>query len=304
MRHSLRLIASSLLLALCCTWAGAQSPLRELHPILPYIFFDSGSAVIPGRYALLQSAQEASAFNEANLPSNSLEIHHRLLDVVGSRMRRFPTTRIEIVGCNSKQPEIGEVIEVSKKRGEAVRDYLVRIWGIDSGRIMMLPPRDYPQYRSNVRDPHRIVENRRAEIRTINWELMMPLITRDSSIDPELADSTVNKYNLILFESYGTEMGPINDRIVKEYIVSELRKGANVDVTGYTDVVYENYSHSEAVNRPMTVEMAIKRYVKPGIISFLSGRGVAVDAPIHSNEFPEGHFYNRCVQIIVITPPR
>ena len=35
--------------------------------MLPYVFFDSGSAVIPGRYVLLQSAQEVGAFTETEL---------------------------------------------------------------------------------------------------------------------------------------------------------------------------------------------------------------------------------------------
>jgi outer membrane protein OmpA-like peptidoglycan-associated protein len=305
MLHSLRFIASSLLLGLCCTHAAAQSPVQELHPLLPYIFFDSASAAVPDRYALFHSPQEASSFNEADLPSNSLDIHHRLLDIIGSRMQHFSETRIEIVGCNSKQPEIGEVIEVSKKRGETVRDYLVRIWGIDSGRITMLPPRDLPQYRSNIKDPLGIVENRRVEIYTNNWEIIKPIITYRSTANPEPADSTRDIYNLILFKFDSPEMGPVNEKILKEYIVPGLRQGAQINVVGYTDVIgLDDRSYRPHCARASTVVNAIKKNTKPGIIASLTGNCVGRTETLHPNEIPEGRFHNRCVQVIVTTSVR
>jgi outer membrane protein OmpA-like peptidoglycan-associated protein len=299
----MQLVAIPLFVLLCCAQAGAQPPVRELHPMLPYIFFDSASAVISDRYLLLLSAQETSAFSETSLPSSSLELHHRLLDVIGSRMRSFSHTRVEIVGCNSQQPYIGEVEDISKKRGERVRDYLVGIWGIDSGRIMMLPPRDLPEHRSNPKDPLGIVENRRAEIRIRDWDLIKPIITPDSTPHPELADSTLAIYNLILFKFDSPEMGPGNERILKENIIPDLRKGARVRVVGYTDVVgLDDRNLKLSHDRAMTVVNAIKRLAPSGIIASIEGMGVGESASLYSNESPEGRFYNRCVRVVVTTP--
>lgn len=299
----MQLVAIALLAMLCCTQAAAQTPVRELHPLLPYVFFDTGRALIPDRYSALHSPEEAHTFNESDLPPNSIEIYHHMLNIIGSRMRRFPATRIEIVGCNSQQPSLGEGKEVSEKRSETVQNYLTRIWGIDSGRITMLPPRDFPAYRSNPKDPLGIVENRRAEIQIKDWELLRPIITYDSTPHPELADSTLDIYNLILFRFDSPEAGPINERILKETVIPGLRKGARVRVVGHTDVVgLDDRNLKLSSDRARTVVNAIRRLAPPGIIASIEGIGTGESSPLHTNDLPEGRFYNRCVQVIVTTP--
>ena len=166
----------------------------------------------------------------------------------------------------------------------------------------MLPPRDFPQYRSNPKDPLAYLDNRRAEIRTGDWEIIKPIITHRSTADPEMAGSTVDIYNLILFKFDSPEMGPVNERIVKEYIVAGLRQGAQLTITGYNDrIVISDRSLKLHDDRASTVVKAIKRETKPGIIASLNGNGVGPDDLLHPIDLPEGRFYNRSVQVIVTT---
>src|SRR5690606_27495818 len=88
--------------------------------------------------------------------------------------------KIEIVGNNSEQADIGETKETSEARGQIVYDYLTNIWQISPDRIKLLPPRGFPKERSNPRDPLGIVENRRTEIRSSDWEIMKPILERET----------------------------------------------------------------------------------------------------------------------------
>jgi outer membrane protein OmpA-like peptidoglycan-associated protein len=326
-----------------------------------------------------------------------------MLNIIGSRLRNNPTAKIEIVGNNSQQPDIGETKDVSGKRGQVVYDYLTNIWQIGTNQIKLLPPRDFPQFRSNPKDPLGIVENRRTEILSDDWEVMKPIlqtelrrfpqpetmkfqmtngindalvarraievkrndamwhvlsevgktdplspdynwgrdanedsipnnenpykaqlvvystdgkecrsnildvpvmiITKEDKIRERLVDKTIDRYSLVLFKFDSPEAGALNDRIVKEYIVDDLRKGARIQVTGYTDVVGLDDRNLKLSNdRANTVVKGIQRQAKSGIIASLNGKGVGEASPLYSNDLPEGRFYNRTVQVVIETP--
>jgi outer membrane protein OmpA-like peptidoglycan-associated protein len=380
-----------------------ENLVKELYPLLTYVFFDSGSATIPDRYILFTDPSQTEGFDDSKIPGGTLQKYYHMLNIVGYRMRTHPETKIEIVGNNSQQPEIGETKDVSGKRGQVVYDYLINIWKIDPGRIKLLPPRDYPEARSNPKDPLGIVENRRTEIRSTDWEVVKPIIqtelrrypqpdtmhfqmqnginndlvarraieikrndqmwyvmtnvgktdpvspayewgknddkdsipnnenpysaqlvvysvdgkecrsnviqipvmivTNEMKIRERFVNKTIDRYSLVLFKFDSPDAGPLNDRIIKEFIVDDLRKGAQIVVTGYTDVVGLDDRNLKLSNdRAMTVVNAIKRLAKPGIVASLEGKGVGETAPLYSNDLPEGRFYNRTVQVIVTTP--
>jgi len=113
----------------------------ETLPLCNYIFFDSGSTAIPARYAILTQGQ-ASSFTEAQLQdcqknpgtrsSRQLTMYYNLLNIIADRMRNYPATTIKLVGASAGNGET-----IGKENAEAVKDYLVNIFGIDGSRIIV-----------------------------------------------------------------------------------------------------------------------------------------------------------------------
>jgi len=382
-----------------------ENLVKELYPLLTYVFFDSGSATIPNRYILFKSPDQTRNFNDSTIPGGTLQKYYHVLNIVGYRMRMHPETKVEIVGNNSEQTDIGETIEVSKARGEIVYNYLINIWQIDPSRVTLLPPRNFPKFRSNPRDPLGVVENRRTEILSDDWEINKPIVQKDFRRYPQpdsaifqmkngindalvvrraieikhdgkpwytmtdigtndpvspgffwgegnsnetdsmpknnepytaqmiiydknghecrsnevkipvlivtnelkrrerLVDSTIDRYSLVLFKFDSPEAGPLNERILKEYIYDDIRAGAKILVTGYTDVVgLEDRNKKLSEQRAMTVVNGIKKNVKSNLITQLYGHGVGEEQPLYRNDLPEGRFYNRTVQVVISTP--
>ncbi len=380
-----------------------ENLVKELYPLLTYVFFDSGSSQIPDRYIRFTDPSQTEGFSDTTIPGGTLEKYYHMLNVVGYRMRQHPETKIEIVGCNSEQAALGETKDVSEKRGTVVYDYLTSIWKIDPSRIKMLPPRGFPETKSNPNDPLGIIENRRAEIRSSDWEVVKPIINKDlrrypqpetmfftmkngindglvarraieikrngklwnvisnvGTTDPQskpynwgkngdadsipndeapfvcqlivysadgkecrspeitipveivtneekrreaLVDKTIDRYSLVLFKFNSPEAGPLNDRILREYVYADIHQGAQIEVVGHTDVVgLEDVNKKLSDARSNTVTSGLRKNVRNGVIQSLQGQGVGEDSPLYNNELPEGRFYNRTVQVTIVTP--
>lgn len=113
---------------------------------------------------------------------------------------------------------------------------------------------------------------------------------------------TLEKYNLILFPFDKFEAGPMNEKILKEYVYTRVFGSSEIKITGHTDVV-GLYDHNAKLsqNRSKTVETGVKTTSK-GNYKTLESSGVGEDEPLYTNALPEGRFYNRTVQIIIRTP--
>lgn len=116
------------------------------------------------------------------------------------------------------------------------------------------------------------------------------------------ADSTLEKYSLILFPFDRSDAGPINERIMRDYVYERCYPTSVIEVIGHTDVV-GLYEHNQKLSerRSNTVHTGIDKYTK-STYARLAKRGVGEDEPLYSNELPEGRFYNRTVQVIIRTP--
>ena len=108
---------------------------KEMLPLLNYVFFEEGSTEIPNRYMALTKAQ-AATFNEGQLGEfkpNSLTgrsirqmaAYYNILNILGDRMKKNPRTAILLTGSS------GRGLEHGKARAETVKRYLVDIFGID-----------------------------------------------------------------------------------------------------------------------------------------------------------------------------
>ena len=157
----------------------------QTRAFLNYVFFEEGSAEIPERYIVyLEDARRR--FNTAALHNKSkLEVYYQSLNVLGSRMLEYPSSKITLTGTNANVGvELGN-LDLSRRRAEAVRDYLVRSWGIDPKRIA-IAARNLPAVASNPDSADGIEENRRVEVATDHLELISPVETMDTlrTVDP------------------------------------------------------------------------------------------------------------------------
>jgi outer membrane protein OmpA-like peptidoglycan-associated protein len=162
---------------------------NRLDPLLNYIFFDDNSSVLLPKYRQL-TKQESNDFTVEKLYSDStLGIYYNILNIIGSRMQKYPEAKLRLVGCNSNLETEKANKELSRKRAETVRDYLVNTWEIDAGRIK-IEARDLPEKASTpVEEPDKIQENRRVEIYSDKIEVLEPVFTTDTirTVNPPIA---------------------------------------------------------------------------------------------------------------------
>ena len=147
-------------------------------PLLPMVFFDFGSSDIPGRYLRFYSASATANYVDTGIGWywSPVTKSRDILNVLGYRMNRYPSTFVELQGSWSFEP--GENRELARERAEVVRDYLATIWKIDTGRIRLLPPRQ------RCRPENNFLLQQEAQSVVINassWELIRPVGYLDES---------------------------------------------------------------------------------------------------------------------------
>jgi outer membrane protein OmpA-like peptidoglycan-associated protein len=112
---------------------------RETFPIRNYVFFNKGSTKIPSRYVLLKKDQvkdfkedQLEVFKPKKLSGRSarqMVAYYNLLNILGDRMQKKPTTTIKLAGSSEKG------IEDGKAMAESVKKYLVDVFAIEPSRI-------------------------------------------------------------------------------------------------------------------------------------------------------------------------
>jgi len=116
------------------------------------------------------------------------------------------------------------------------------------------------------------------------------------------ADTLYENYSLILFPFNKFEAGPLNEKIMNDYVYGRCQPNSIIDVTGHTDVIglYET-NKKLSNNRAGGVNKGILSKTK-GKYASLKTNGVGEDSPLYTNDLPEGRFYNRTVQVLIKTP--
>ncbi len=181
---------------------GAESPLlrltleevasRQMHPLLPIIFFDKAADVMPARYLRLQT-QQTSGFTEEKLARlGSVEMYYHALNILGKRMKAHPQAMVRLVGMlGNDEQEQG--IELATRRAEAVMMYLRDVWRIQPERMSIearIKP-DKPtvflkqgadKFGAEKQSAEALAseENRRVEWSSDDWEIMKPLVFADT----------------------------------------------------------------------------------------------------------------------------
>jgi len=115
-------------------------------------------------------------------------------------------------------------------------------------------------------------------------------------------DSTKENYNLILFPFNSANAGPLNERIMNDYVYSRCRATSVIKVEGHTDVKgMENTNLKLSDNRAGSVRAGINKKTG-GKYGLLNSIGVGEEKPLYRNDVPEGRFYNRTVRVEIRTP--
>lgn len=111
---------------------------RTLHRrsirIAPVILFDRDSNTIPGRYPRLTEVGAMTFALEELAGIDFLDLYRQTLNLVGVRMHTYERSVLRIGVGQFK----GESSGPQRECGEAVRDYLNRIWGIPHSRIKLV----------------------------------------------------------------------------------------------------------------------------------------------------------------------
>ncbi|MCX6141292.1 MAG: OmpA family protein [Candidatus Kapabacteria bacterium] len=152
----------------------------DVVPLLPFVFFDVKSSVIPDRYA----KNKQSDFDESTIRDSVLGIYHQLLNIVGARLAKYPDARLTVGGY--RDPSDGENTNVlSTSRAEAVKTYLTSVWNIAPSRIDTKQGA-LPNIVSNQGIADGRTENRRAELTSNDPRILAPVnrVERISTIEP------------------------------------------------------------------------------------------------------------------------
>ena len=153
----------------------------ESYPMLPQIFFSENSASLAQTTQSLLDSTSARSFSSASLTRNQLSVYNNLLNIIGQRMSLQPEAKITVAGYGSNAgPEQGNR-EIARARAEAIRGYLMTVWGIESKRIVvkagLLPPQP-----ANSATPDGRAENQRIEIAANDLSILEPVEFRDRDL--------------------------------------------------------------------------------------------------------------------------
>jgi len=111
----------------------------EVFPLRNYVYFDLGSTEIPNRYVRIRKDQVkdfredqvelSTPDNMSGSPKRQMIVYYNVLNILGDRMVKDPTTTITLVGSSEKGPKDGRLM------AESTKTYLVDVFGIDASRI-------------------------------------------------------------------------------------------------------------------------------------------------------------------------
>lgn len=162
-----------------------ESYALTINPLLPYLFFEENSDVLPQRYTALTPV-ETSSFNSALInAADRLATYHHLLNIIGQRLRNNSFATISITGCGCDRGMERDNTALSMRRALAVQRYLHDTWGIESKR-MTLHARLLPERAANPDTDDGQQEDRRVEIVCNEESTLAPLLTTDTmhSVEP------------------------------------------------------------------------------------------------------------------------
>ncbi len=160
-----------------------ETEFSETLPLLPSVFFESGSSDITQSRLVLFTPQQTDKFSERNLSANIFEFYAHTLNIIGKRLRENPVANAVCTGIISTTGVDKDNTDLAQQRAENVREYLISVWNIDPDRIKTKIKRSTKgSTTSNPVDvPDIEGENRRVEIATDEYEVQKPVLIQRNS---------------------------------------------------------------------------------------------------------------------------
>ncbi|MDP3461615.1 MAG: OmpA family protein [Bacteroidales bacterium] len=262
----------------------SERRVKETFPLRNYIFFDLGSTEIPSRYILL-SKNQVSEFKEDQLEVYSINtlkarskqqmiVYYNVLNILGDRMGKNPSSTITLVGSSEKGPEDGKLM------AESVRKYLTDIFSIKASRIK-IEGRSKPKLPSEQPGGELELELLRQGDRRVSIESGSPALLMEFQSGPEAplkpvtiitrqeapldsyvtfhvegAEEYLTSWSLEIMDEQGTvqKFGPYSQEVVSLPGKSILNKRLEAD---YKVTMVGQTKTNKVVTREVPVHMAL-----------------------------------------------
>jgi outer membrane protein OmpA-like peptidoglycan-associated protein len=191
-----------------------QRRVREVFPLRNYVFFNVGSTEIPSRYKLLKKGEVkdfredqlemVTPINQSGRSERQMNVYYNVINILGDRMIKNPSTTITLVGSSEQGPKDG------KEMAESVKFYLVNTFGIKASRITT-KGQSKPNIPSVQPGGTLELDLLREGDRRVSIESSSPVLLQEFQSGPEAKSATVV---------------PLQEAPIESYVVFDV-KGAN-----------------------------------------------------------------------------
>lgn len=142
-----------------------------------------------------------------------------------------------------------------------------------------------------------------SEHRSPGIEIPVEIVTQKKLIRYGFIDSVVESCWIPFFTSMEGKPGPLNERIVQEFICRHVRPGSRVEVFGQTDIIGQaDRNRRLSEQHAQMVAGVIRRCAATVPNVSYSVVGLGEESPLFGNDTPEGRCYNRMVSVRVTSP--
>lgn len=146
---------------------------KDVYPLLPYIFFEELSPIIPNRYIKVNNIND---FEIAKLDPNPIDYHKNNLNIIGNRMNQNSELKLTVKGYIDPMTENNQC-DLASQRANNVKKYLVDVFGINENRISVKVNNIncFPTDLTRTQTDEGYSENRRVELESNIPELLFSL---------------------------------------------------------------------------------------------------------------------------------
>ncbi len=189
---------------------------NEMFPLVPYIFCNEGGLPDESQQYATYNAVSGN-FVVESLPLDALEVNKNLLNIVASRMKKYPQAALTITGATDGKKESANR-SLASSRAEWAKTYLTEQCAIEQARILVKST-TVPALPSAPNDPDGIVENRRIELSSNVPDVLAPvLLTADNQ--------RVANYDVIVFYP------SVSDTSIQSWTLNVTQAGRNLRTLG------------------------------------------------------------------------
>lgn len=147
---------------------------NEMFPLVPYVFCAENQTQPDTTLQRTNISTEQGEFIPESLPLDAVEVNRNLLNIIGTRMQKYPQASLTITGTTDGKTE-AKARELARQRADFAKDYLVKRFNISADRITTNTTATPAKSSSNL-DPDGIAENRRIEFSSNVPDVLAPVV--------------------------------------------------------------------------------------------------------------------------------